>query len=192
MSGTPLTEARAIDENRPPPPPDETVLRAQSGDFGAFEELYRRTVGRVYAICLRMTGDRTRAEDLTQEAFTRAWQKLDSFRGEAAFAGWLSRVAVNVVLADRRSRLGGPARESRLDEVLDYGIAGRPFNPAAGLDLEMAIAALPEGARTVFVLHDVEGYRHEEISRLMGVAVGTSKAQLHRARKLLVEALRTS
>src|SRR5881398_998874 len=140
----------------------DLIQRAQQGDQAAFEALYRAHVGRVYALCLRLTADRARAEELTQDAFVRAWERLASFRGESAFSSWLYRLTVNVVFLGQR---------------------------AGQLDLERAIAALPPGAREVFVLHDVEGYRHHEIARLNGIAVGTSKAQLFRARRLLREAL---
>lgn len=171
--------------------PSSLVTRAAAGDVQAFEELYRDHVGRVYALCLRMTGDAQLAEELVQESFVRAWQKLRTFRGESAFATWLHRLAVNVVLAHlrgagRRERRDGGAAVEGLAELQ----APAP-NPAAAIDLERAIGTLPGGLRTVFVLHDVEGFRHREISRLTGIAVGTSKAQLHRARRLLRKALRT-
>lgn len=165
------------------------VGRAARGDIGAFEELYRANSGRVYVLCLRMTGDPALAEELAQEAFVRAWQKLGSFRGASAFSTWLHRVTVNVVLGHRRSNA---RRETRLQVVGDDfqgGMGVEEAWPAESIDLERAIAALPDGARTVFVLHDVEGYRHREIAGLTGIAVGTSKAQLHRARRILRKAL---
>jgi RNA polymerase sigma-70 factor (ECF subfamily) len=177
---------------------NEAVDRAQSGDSAAFEQLYRDHVGRVYALCLRMTADTGRAEELTQDVFLRAWKKLSTFRGDAAFSTWLHRLAVNVVLADRRSQGKRWARLMGTDELEPYEgaatKAGRMDTSeapkGARLDLEEAIATLPHGARTVFVLYEIEGYRHEEIAEATGTAVGTSKAQLHRARKLLREALR--
>ncbi|HYO45667.1 MAG TPA: sigma-70 family RNA polymerase sigma factor [Gemmatimonadota bacterium] len=166
----------------------DLVRRAQAGDRGAFQRLYEDHVGRVYALCLRLTGDPEDAMERTQDAFVRAWGKLRSFRGEAAFSTWLHRVAVNVVLSDRRS---AGRRERRIDAAA--GESGPRVQPAprAGLavDLERAIARLPPRARAVFVLYDVEGYCHEEIAEMSGIAIGTSKAQLHRARKLLREAL---
>ncbi len=165
------------------------VERAASGDVEAFEELYRVNVGRVYALCLRMAGDPTVAEELAQEAFVRAWQKLGSFRGASAFSTWLHRVTVNVVLGHRRSTARREARVRAVGDDLPHDVAGRGAGTAESIDLERAISSLPDGARTVFVLHDVEGFRHQEVSRLMGIAVGTSKAQLHRARKLLRKAL---
>jgi RNA polymerase sigma-70 factor, ECF subfamily len=164
----------------------ELIRRARSGDAGAFESLYRINVGRVYALCLRMSGESERAERLTQDAFVTAWVKLSTFRGEAAFGSWLHRLTVNVVLQERRSRL---RRRERIEEAAaeaDSPVT-RGIGPGTRIDLERAIAGLPERARLVFVLHDVEGYRHEEIAEMLGTAVGTSKAQLHRARRLLRE-----
>ncbi len=165
------------------------VERAAAGDVEAFEELYRVNVGRVYALCLRMAGDPTLAEELAQEAFVRAWQKLGSFRGASAFSTWLHRVTVNVVLGHRRSTARREARIRAVGNDLPHDVAGPEAGTAESIDLERAISSLPDGARTVFILHDVEGFRHREISSLMGIAVGTSKAQLHRARKLLRKAL---
>jgi RNA polymerase sigma-70 factor (ECF subfamily) len=165
------------------------VIRAQAGEVGAFEELYRENVGRVYALCLRMAGDASEAEELTQEAFVRAWEKLPSFGGKSAFSSWLHRLTVNVVLARWRAR--GRRRE-RVVALADVAALRDPVEepqPRDAIDLERAIRRLPRGARTVFVLHDVEGYRHREIAELTGLKEGTSKAQLHRARRLLREVL---
>jgi RNA polymerase sigma-70 factor (ECF subfamily) len=168
-----------------------TVRRAQAGDAAAFVQLYRDNVNRVYALCLRISGDAGRAEELTQDVFVRAWQKLASFEGKSAFSTWLHRLAVNVVLGDRRSEKVRVARIFATDEpeVWEGPSTAKSADPGTGIDLERAIAQLPPGARSVFVLHDVEGYRHEEIARMHGSAVGTCKAQLHRARRLLREAL---
>ena len=167
------------------------VDRAAQGDIEAFEELYRENIGRVYLLCLRMCGDPSVAEELAQESFVRAWRKLGSFRGASAFSTWLHRITVNVVLGDRRKKMRRDARFATTGEEIAADPKGA--EPAHGqvLDLERSIAALPDGARTVFVLHDVEGYRHKEIADLTGLAVGTSKAQLHRARKLLRKALKS-
>ncbi len=167
---------------------DLTVRRAQQGDAGAFGELYRTHAGRIHALCLRLEGDQARAEELTQDVFVRAWERLSTFRGESAFGTWLHRLAVNVVLADRRSLW---RRGRRLLFTDDPAAFERPGEAVSGnsSDLEGAIAGLPPGARTVFVLHDIEGYTHDEIARLSGIAEGTSKAQLFRARRLLREAL---
>jgi RNA polymerase sigma-70 factor (ECF subfamily) len=170
----------------------ELVRRAQQGDQAAFEALYRSHAGRVHALCLRLTADVAEAEELTQDAFVRAWERLGSFRGESAFSSWLYRLTVNVGLLRLRA---GRRRWARVFSTADPAALEPPAGdaagggPGAGLDLERAVAALPPGARHVFVLHDVEGYRHEEIARLVGIAVGTSKAQLFRARRLLREAL---
>jgi len=172
-------------------PPSERALigRARAGDVAAFERLYRTTVGRVYALCLRMTGDPHLAEELTQESYLIAWQKLAGFRGDSAFSTWLHRVAVNLVLSDRRRQSRRDEQSSGEPEATRAEAAAATRSPATTIDLERAIARLPNRARTVFVLHDVEGYRHHEIAELAGMAVGTSKAQLSRARRLLREAL---
>lgn len=164
---------------------DDVVLAAQ-GDTAAFERVYRTHLPRVYNLARRMAGPDT-ADELTQDVFVRAWQKLATFRGESSFATWLHRLAVNVII--ERFRGLGTARERFLPDgetALEH-MSGAP--PAAGydagMDLETAVARLPPGARQVFVLHDVEGYRHEEIGTLLGVSTGTSKSQLHRARMTL-------
>jgi RNA polymerase sigma-70 factor (ECF subfamily) len=165
---------------------DETGLlrAATAGDRRAFEALYRRHVGRVYALCLRLTAESSTAEELTQEAFVRAWQQLAKFRGDSQFATWLHRLTVNVVYDhQRRAR---PWRRFWADS--DTEDAEAPvFTPETTLDLDAAIRKLPARARTVFVLHDVEGWQHEEIAASTGTAIGTSKAHLHRARQLLRE-----
>jgi RNA polymerase sigma-70 factor, ECF subfamily len=165
------------------------VRRAQAGEVGAFEQLYRENVDRVFAICLRMSADRGRAEELAQDVFVRAWERLGSFEGRSAFSTWLHRLAVNVVLGDKRSESARRSRVLVTDDLEAFDRPQRSADPGTAMDLERAIATLPKGARTVFVLHDVEGYRHEEIGQMQGLAVGTCKAQLHRARKLLREAL---
>jgi RNA polymerase sigma-70 factor (ECF subfamily) len=168
----------------------DLIQRAQQGDQAAFEELYRAHVGRVYALCLRLTADRVRAEELTQDAFVRAWERLASFRGESAFSSWLYRLTVNVVFLSQRAGRRRALRVFTTDDPAALESPGDvPGTEAGRLDLEHAIAALPRGAREVFVLHDVEGYRHQEIAELTGIAEGTSKAQLFRARRLLREAL---
>lgn len=182
--------ARAIDRRTEEPHLEELVRRAQDGDFDAFEQIYGRLSGRVHALCLRMTANRARAEDLTQDTFVRAWERLETFRGGSQFPAWLKRLAINIVLSDRRYRSRRQDRESGGD-VLEFKAAGQPSVTATVLDLEKAVSGLPPQARRVFVLHDVEGYRHAEVARLLDVAEGTSKAQLHRARKLLREALRS-
>ncbi len=165
------------------------VRRAQAGDAHAFEELYRRSAGRVYALCLRLTGDAVRAEELTQDVFVRCWERLRSFRGDSAFASWLHRLAVNVVLMAARSERRRERRVTPAGDPAELEGSGHVTDPGTRLDLEAAIRRLPPGAREVFVLHDVEGYGHAEIADVAGIATGTSKAQLHRARRLLREML---
>lgn len=170
------------------------VARAASGDRRAFEHVYRTHLNHVFSLCVRMTGDRTRAEELTQDVFVRAWEKLPTFRGESAFSTWLHRLTVNVVLNERRVDGRERGRTVSSDEEEEEGTAraGSTSQPlhAEKMDLERAIARLPKGARKVFVLHDVEGFTHEEIGSMLGVTAGGCKAQLHRARLLLREALK--
>ena len=174
------------------------VARARAGDAGAFERLYRAHAGRVHAVCLRLLADRALAEEATQDAFVRAWQRLGSFRGDSAFGSWLYRLAANVAvdrLRSERRRPGGSGGWEIEGEdpdgapALSEG-AAIERRPGEAIDLERAIRALPPRARAVFVLHDLEGYRHGEIAELAGIAEGTSKAQLHRARRILREILR--
>ncbi|HVR69992.1 MAG TPA: RNA polymerase sigma factor [Vicinamibacteria bacterium] len=157
--------------------------------MAAFEQLYRDHVGRVFALCLRLAGDASLAEDLAQEAFVRAWRKLGTFRGESAFSSWLYALTVNTALSERRARRRRTARVVTTDDLSAFDRPGRAARPDHGFDLERALATLPPGARAVLVLHDVEGYKHKEIADMTGIAAGTSKAQLHRARRLLREAL---
>src|SRR4051794_37877268 len=164
------------------------VALAGSGDATAFERLYRTHIARVHSLVRRML-DADEADDVTQDVFIRAWQKLSTFRGEAAFGTWLHRLAVNVILG-RRETLGiRRQRHLEGDAVLD-SVPTRRQTPEISMDFETAIQRLPEGARQVFVLHDVEGYRHEEIGEMLGLATGTSKFQLHRARMALRQHLK--
>ena len=166
----------------------DDVRAAAAGDRQAFQRLYRLHVGRIHGAMLRLAGyDHARAEDLTQDAFVRAWQKLDSFREQSAFGTWLYRLAVNVALMDIRARGADPVGYVAEDNVPDHGET--PFCAAERDELERAIGKLPPRARAVLVLHDVEGWRHEEIAGELEMAVGSSKAQLHRARGLLRKAL---
>jgi RNA polymerase sigma-70 factor (ECF subfamily) len=165
----------------------DLLARAQRGEVAAFEGLYRRHCRRVHGLVRRLTGDASLADDLTQAAFLRAWQRLATLRDRDRFGAWLLRLAANEVYQDRRA---WQRKWARLDS--DEAIEERPAGaeaPGAALDLERAVAALPRGARDVLVLHDVEGYRHDEIAEMTGSSVGTSKSQLHRARRLLREAL---
>ena len=166
------------------------VALAAGGDRQAFERLYRTHANRVFSLCARMSGSRARGEELTQDVFVRTWEKLPQFRGESAFSTWLHRLAVNVVLNSRKSE-GKQASRTDQNDVDDErwdGAARAPLH-IERMDLTEAISKLPAGARKVFVLHDVEGYKHEEIAEMMGITSGGSKAQLHRARLLLREAL---
>ena len=163
------------------------VKTAAGGGVAAFEALYRRHVGRVHGVIVRLVGGHgARAEDLTQEAFVRAWQALPAFRFESAFSTWLHRLAVNTALMELRSRRSRPqddADDAALDTLGSADSAGHAT--ALALDLERAVATLPPRARAVLVLYDIEGWKHEEIAIELGMAVGSSKAQLHRARGLL-------
>ena len=167
------------------------VRSAAAGDMLAFERLYRRHAGRVHGVITRLVGGQgVRAEDLTQEAFVRAWQALPAFRFESAFSTWLHRLAVNTALMELRSRRGQPRFDEDEDALDDLGMADSAGQGTAlSLDLERAVATLPPRARAVLVLYDVEGWKHEEIAGELGMAVGSSKAQLHRARHLLRERL---
>lgn len=167
------------------------VRAAAGGDTRAFEQLYRKHSRRVYAAVWRLSGGHAaRAEDLVQEAFVRAWQALPAFRFESAFGTWLHRLAVNTALMELRSRAGGEDLEtddSALEWQASVDTAGQRMRQQ--VDLERAVATLPPRARAVLVLHDIEGWKHEEIAIELGMAVGSSKAQLHRARGLLRQRL---
>ena len=165
------------------------VQEAQAGDLKAFERLYRENERRVFALCMRLSSNPELAEELTQVVFIRAWRKLGSFRGQSSFSSWLYPLTVNVARSERRSRMRRLARVFSTDDVEALEPTPKASTPEAGFDLEKAMATLPPGARAIFVLHDVEGRTHEEIASLLGLASGTSKAQLHRARRLLRKAL---
>lgn len=170
-------------------PVEALVARAQKGDARAFEALYHRTSGRVYALCLRMCADRDEATERVQDAFVRVWERLGSFRGDSLFTTWLYRLTVNVVLEARRSRGRRDAREVTEGEMERYTHAAVAAMPGTRVDLERAVASLPDKARRVLVLRDVQGYTYEEIAQMTGVTLGTVKAQIHRARALVQEAL---
>jgi RNA polymerase sigma-70 factor (ECF subfamily) len=172
----------------------ELAQRAASGDLQSFEELYQRHNRRVYSLCLRMTQNVSEAEDLAQEVFIQLFRKIGSFRGESAFTTWLHRLTVNQVLMHFRKRSVRDEKTTEEGETPDQAVVGTE-NPnrmrvVDRIALDNAIAQLPPGYRTVFVLHDVEGYEHEEIGRMLGCAVGTSKSQLHKARMKLRNLLR--
>ena len=167
---------------------DDLVRRAQEGESRAFELLYQKYVGRVYALCLRMTSNPTQSEDLTQDVFVQVWKKIGSFEFKSAFATWLHRVAANVTLGFLRST--GKRDQSVVDlDVETFEDELRDALPETRMDLERAIALLPPGAKETLILHDVEGYRYREIAEMLGVAEGTVKSQLSRARRLVREAL---
>ncbi|HKW18341.1 MAG TPA: sigma-70 family RNA polymerase sigma factor [Terriglobales bacterium] len=185
--GTKLSEAEAIE-------------RAKQGDAEAFEYLYSLHKRRVYSLCLRMTGNTATAEDLTQEAFLQLFRKIGTFRGESAFSTWLHRMAVNVVLMQLRKKGLPLVPIDETTEGEDEGTVrkepGAPDERLAGsidrLQLQRAVDELPPGYRTIFVLHDVEGYEHNEIAELVGCSIGNSKSQLHKARIKLRELLRAN
>ncbi len=167
-----------------------TIARAQTGDVDAFELIYNEHSARVYALCLRlMGGEQIAATELMQDVFVRAWKNLDRFRGESAFSSWLHRLAVNAMLENARGDKRREARVLPMEDMSQLGAFVSSDSPELRMDLESAIAELPPGARTAFVLHDIEGYQHQEIAAQLGVAVGTVKAQVHRAHKLLIKAL---
>lgn len=163
------------------------VARARRNDQGAFERLYRSNVDRVYALCLRMTGNVSEAEDCVQEAFIQAWKQLSKFRGDSAFATWMHRIAVNAVLGRMRKSKRDRQRLEAVAEQTDRAPVMADHGELR--DLSEAVERLPEGARHVFVLNAVYGYSHVEAGEMLGIATGTSKAQLHRARRLLAQQL---
>jgi RNA polymerase sigma-70 factor (ECF subfamily) len=168
----------------------DNIRRAQSGDVDAFELLYHEHAPRIYALCLRLkAGDTTDATELMQDVFIRAWRRISTFRGDSAFSSWLHRLAVNTMLENARGDSRRVARVLPMDDTSRLAGAARSSGVELKMDMENAIATLPKGARLAFVLHDVEGYQHQEIAEQLGVSVGTIKAQLHRARRLLRERL---
>lgn len=168
------------------PEPDD-VLLAQRGDSAAFERLYRLQAGQVYALALRLTGAREPALELTQDAFVRAWERLESFRRESAFGTWLHRLTLNVFLNQTRADTRRRNRVDVLDDETDAPVVGT--DPAERMDLEAAISKLPRGARVAFVLHEIEGFSHEEIAATLGLAAPTVRSHVFRARRLLMEML---
>ena len=180
---------------REPAGEDALVDRARRGDVDAFERLYRLHAGRVYALCLRLAGEPVEGRELVQDTFVHAWEALPRFRGESSLTTWLHRIAVNGLLERRRGDRRRTARVSLVEDEDDVerapsaGAFVAPTDVATAIDLERAIAALPPGVRRAFVLHEVEGYTHEEVAGMTGLATGTLRAQLHRARQLLIKAL---
>jgi RNA polymerase sigma-70 factor, ECF subfamily len=178
----------------------EAIDRAKQWDAGAFEYLYDLHKRRVYSLCLRMTGNTAAAEDLTQEAFLQLFRKIGTFRGESAFSTWLHRMAVNVVLMQLRKKNLPVVPIDETSEGEEEGTIrkepGAPDSRLAGsidrLHLQRAVDELPPGYRTIFVLHDVEGYEHNEIAEMIGCSIGNSKSQLHKARIKLRDLLRAN
>lgn len=177
----------------------EAIAKAKQGDAEAFEILYNLHKRRVYSLCLRMTANTAAAEDLTQEAFLQLFRKIATFRGESAFSTWLHRMAVNVVLMQLRKKgLSVVPLEDTIEseEETPKKELGAPDPSLASsvdrLQLQRAVEALPPGYRTIFVLHDVEGYEHNEIAEMVGCSIGNSKSQLHKARMKLRDLLKTS
>ena len=168
----------------------DSIRRAQAGDVDAFELLYRQHAGRIFALCLRLeAGNSADATELMQDVFIKAWRRISTFRGDCAFSSWLHRMTVNTMLENARSDRRRIARVLPMDDTSLLPGAARSSGVELKMDLENAIASLPRGARLAFVLHDVEGYQHQEIAEELSVSVGTVKAQLHRARRLLRERL---
>jgi RNA polymerase sigma-70 factor (ECF subfamily) len=181
-SGPGVTSSDSDPTGRPSGGREDAALAAR-GDRRAFERLYRDNVARIHGLARRMIGPEV-ADEVTQDVFVRAWDKLGSFRGDSQFGTWLYRLAVNLILSKRAQLATRRSREWMDEEVLD-SLPARAARPDLGLDFETAIQKLPEGARQIFVMHDIEGFRHEEIASMLGVTSGTSKAQLHRARMIL-------
>ena len=159
------------------------VAAAAAGDVRAFERVYRRHVARIHSTAIRMLGAEE-ADDATQDVFVRAWQRLGQFRGDSAFGTWLFRLGVNVMLS-RREVVSTRQRRHVDDAELIDTLSARDASPELGLDFEAAMQRLPPGMRQIFVLHDIEGYKHDEIAAMLGIAQGTSKSQLHRVRMVL-------
>lgn len=181
---------------------DADVVRlAQHGDAAAFERIYQLHRRKVYSLCLRMTGDRTEAEDLTQDVFLQLLRKIDTFRGESAFSTWLHRMSVNIVLMRFRKK---PKAETPLDTIInpeeesctvpkEFGQPDLRLNGVIDrITVQAAINELPPGYKVMFILHDIEGYNHDEIAEMFGCSVGNSKSQVHKARLRLRELLQNA
>lgn len=194
FQAVPIADRRSAEAPTPATTPvdDHRLLaaRASRGDVAAFEQLYRTSVSRVFALCLRMTADRERAQELSHDAFVRAWETLSTFRGESSFQSWLHRLTVNVVLQDARTTKRREARvrlaDDHADDVHTHAMS-EGLDPGTRLDLDQALERLAPDARRIVVLHDIEGFRHDEIATMLGVAAGTVRARLHHARKQLRE-----
>jgi RNA polymerase sigma-70 factor (ECF subfamily) len=193
-----LTDAKRLQRNKLAE--SEAIERAKQGDAEAFQSLYDLHKRRVYSLCLRMTGNTASAEDLTQEAFLQLFRKIGTFRGESAFSTWLHRMAVNVVLMQLRKKNLPVVPIEETTEGEDEGTIRKELGAADSrltgsidrLHLQRAVDELPPGYRTIFVLHDVEGYEHNEIAAMIGCSIGNSKSQLHKARIKLRDLLRVN
>lgn len=159
------------------------ITRTKSGDSKAFKQLYELHCGKVFALCLRMTGNKNKANDLTQDVFVRVWKNINSFRGESLFSTWIYRITVNVVLIDKRTENNFTKRFTGFHSTLINKLSSK--QNSIKIDLENAIGKLPKQAKLIFIMHEIEGYKHEEIAEMLKISDGTSKAQLHRARKIL-------
>lgn len=194
-----ISESRAIDEPKvsdqeitdaiPLFDEDSLVRKAQAGEAAAFERLYEMHVRRMYALCLRMVSDHRQAEELTQDIFVRAWEAVSTFKFKSAFGTWLHRLGTNVVLGHLRSEKRREGKVSATEDLEAFETGVKHAMPETKLDLERAIASLPDGAKQVLILHDIEGYRYREIAEMTEIAEGTVKSQLNRARRLVREAL---
>jgi len=169
----------------------ELVRQAQEGDHAGFRQLFETNVNRIYAFCLRMAANAQLAEEITQDVFVKAWENLHKFRGESKFTTWLHSIAVNEFLTQKRSEKRFMQRFVQTDDVLKYEKKGEgpEYHFNTNIDLENAIGMLPRQAKAVLILHDIEGYQHKEIAEMINIEIGTSKAHLHRARKILREEL---
>lgn len=180
----------AFAELRPDRDERDLIDLARAGDMDAFEAIYRKHSPTIYALCLRLSaGVSSDATELLQDVFVRAWRGLQSFRNESALSSWFHRLTVNAMLERARGNSRRLARVIPIEEEARIDAPSMRDDPDLRMDLESAIALLPEGARIAFVLHDIEGYQHQEIAAQLGVATGTIKAQVHRAHKLLIKAL---
>jgi RNA polymerase sigma-70 factor (ECF subfamily) len=183
-----LLRSESKESGHAPPASPDCVQQAAAGDVRAFEQLYQLHLPRVHSLVRRMTGGRD-TDEITQDIFVRVWQKLGTFRGDSAFGTWLHRLAVNVII--ERFRSDATRRQRLVDSENIFDTLSAPARPRdVSLDFEAALEKLPDGAREIFVLHDVDGYKHGEIAELLGISAGTSKAQLHRARMMLRRHLR--
>lgn len=168
---------------------DDAVRRAQEGDVQAFETIYHTHAAAVFAICRHMSADEPEARDLMQDVFVRVWERLHTFRGQSALATWIHRLAVNVVINHLRTAKRDALRMLDDPADADFGSVSSDRQLDAAMDINGAMARLPGGARSVFVLHDVHGYSHGEIAHMLGIAAGTSRTQLFRARRTLMQFL---